>query len=655
MESYLEYVKKQHEKFINYQEIDTTKIPQEIIISWQRCRDMQVNPYDGTGKKISDLEITRRRKVNKELINITKPLLQDLYGLVAGSGFVVNLIDQEGYILEVYGDPEVLTNARKLNFDIGSNWSEDKVGTNAIGTALAINKPIQVLGPEHYCLTHHSWTCSSCPIHDAEGQVIGVLNMSGDCSKVHSHTLGMVVAAVHSIENQLKVLRKSQELELINQKLFAIIEATSDGLIAVNSKGIITHLNSILAQQLNIDPREQVGKNIYTLGFKLELENIIAKKRGYHDQETQIQIGKNLFKYYVTASLIWNKESDKVDGVVFSFKELKKARKFVNRMVAARASYFFKDFLTQDKKVKELIKLGQKAASSTSNVLLLGESGTGKEIFAQSIHNESYRSNEPFIAVNCAAIPRDLIESELFGYEGGAFSGAKREGNPGKFELAHGGTLLLDEIGEMPLELQAKLLRVLQEKKITRIGGIKPIVVDVRIIASTNKDLLEAVQKKNFREDLYYRLNVLTINLPPLRNRKEDIPLLINYFLKKYNYLLGKNAKQISQEAMSKLLSYEWPGNVRELQNVLERAINMVEGEIIHINHLPQIFADKKIRSTSDSFPRSLTDVEVENIKKALDYCAGNITQTAKLLNIGRNTLYRKLKEYNIKYEIGSI
>jgi transcriptional regulator with PAS, ATPase and Fis domain len=304
-----------------------------------------------------------------------------------------------------------------------------------------------------------------------------------------------------------------------------------------------------------------------------------------------------------------------------------------------------------------LKKAGQQAALSMSNVLILGESGTGKELLAQAIHNASSRASGPFIAINCGSIPRNLIESELFGYEPGAFSGARREGNPGKFELADGGTLFLDEIGDMPLELQVTLLRVIQSREVTRLGGRFPKQVDVRIIAATNADLLHAVEEKMFRGDLYYRLNVLTLTLPPLRDRKEDIPFLCDYFLQRYSDSLGKMVTEISPETMALLCQYSWPGNIRELENIIERAVNLAPARVITPDELPQVVLHSagypsRVQPVPAAQPapvlRPPKAQERESILAYLQQEGGHVQKTAQAMDIPVSTLYRKLKKYGI-------
>ncbi|HVJ48309.1 sigma-54 interaction domain-containing protein [Desulfitobacterium sp.] len=318
---------------------------------------------------------------------------------------------------------------------------------------------------------------------------------------------------------------------------------------------------------------------------------------------------------------------------------------------------------TRSKEMIEAKRVAAKAAECLTNVLIIGESGTGKELFAHAIHNASSRSREPFIKVNCAAIPSELAESEFFGYAPGAFTGAARQGKPGKFELANGGTIFLDEIGDMPLLLQSKLLRVIQDREIEVVGGTKPIQIDVRIIAATNRDLKMLVKQKLFREDLFYRLNVICLPLAPLRNRKEDIELLVNSFLSKYNRALNKEFKGITPDVLEAFRNYSWPGNVRELENAIERAVSLGNNAWLTWADFSNIFEQERIgivNSTNNSaslaqsnldktlLKGNLQQQETELIRWALTECTGNRVKAAKLLGISRSSFYEKLKKHDI-------
>ncbi|NLM20373.1 MAG: sigma 54-interacting transcriptional regulator, partial [Peptococcaceae bacterium] len=319
--------------------------------------------------------------------------------------------------------------------------------------------------------------------------------------------------------------------------------------------------------------------------------------------------------------------------------------------------YRFEDIIGKDTGLKKVVDLARRFAHSPENVLLIGESGSGKELFAQAIHTES-RPQGPFMAVNCAALPRELIESELFGYEGGSFTGAERSGRPGKIELAHGGTLFLDEIGDMPLELQAVLLRTIEDKQVMRIGGRRYNKVDFRLIAATNRNLYNMVKENQFREDLYFRLSVLTINIPPLRARKEDIEILSKYFIETYCQKQGWEVPTLSSAAQARINEYEWPGNVRQLQNAMIYAVNTALNDTITADDLPSYvnleIVPSKVDGMMDYFDDdkalSLQNIEKNAIKAAMLRAENYIPAAAEILGISKSTLYRKLKEYEIQY-----
>lgn len=315
------------------------------------------------------------------------------------------------------------------------------------------------------------------------------------------------------------------------------------------------------------------------------------------------------------------------------------------------ATFKFDNIVCRNKKLKSVIARAKKIANSPSTILLTGESGTGKEVFAQAIHNASDREGGPFIPINCGAIPKALIQSELFGYEAGAFTGADRKGRMGKFEIANGGTLFLDEIGDMPLKMQVNLLRVIADRSIVRIGGTKPIPVDVRLIAATNQNLLDEVEKGNFREDLYYRLNVVPFRLPPLRERPEEVIPIAEYHLARISRRFGRPIDRIHPDAKEALAAYSWPGNIREVRNAIEQAVNMAQGNIILLKHLPDYILNQEIPSipTEKHKPFNLSTLEKETVGRALRHYNGNVSQASKALGIGRNTLYDKMRKYGLK------
>jgi PAS domain S-box-containing protein len=635
------------ERFIAHREIEPGSVRTDIIRSWLRCEQQGVDHRSGGSSVIvngKELEALLAR--NAAIIDAARPFMRSLYELMENSGFAVILVDRDGFVIEVIGDAVVLESHRGIQYVNGVKWTEDLVGTTAISLTLLGSGPIQVAGYEHYCQKHQDWACSAAPITDPAGQLLGVLSVTGRKELVHVHTLGMVVSAAAAISNYLAVQKAQEELEQTASIHSTIVNKVSDGLLMIDAQGIVTFINPTGAKILNINPAEALGKHISTLvDFRPVVLRVLETGQGYTDKEFLIETKRGILHFIKTAIPLKNSKGE-LEGVIDIFREIKRIRQLVTKMVGATAQFSFEDIVGKSPAMKECVRLAKIAANSAATVLIQGESGTGKELIAQAIHNASLRADGPFIAINCGAIPRNLVESELFGYEDGAFTGAKQGGRPGKFELAQGGTIFLDEIGEMPLDIQVKLLRVLQEKRITRVGGQRYLDIDVRVIAATNRDVALEVREGNFRHDLYYRLNVLPIYVPPLRERLEDIPPLLDYLLNKVCRQLDVEDKQFSADALARIMTYEWPGNVRELENVVERAVNICENTTIGAEYLPRTMGEKT--SPAGWGPLSLRDAEKQIIQQTLAKTRGNISKTAKLLGIGRNTLYSKIREYSI-------
>jgi len=624
----------------------------EIKNSWERSVSYGVDPYLKKNPKILPFEeMNRKRQELQEFLSVALPTVQNLFEFVKGTGFVVALADGEGTLLVVLGDEEGLEFIARANFIEGTRWSEDVMGTNAVGLSLVEGKPVQVYGYEHYCICAYNAACSAAPIRDAQGNIIGVLDLTGPFHKVHYHTLGMVVAGAHAIQTQLALKRALKETLAASQRKAAIMEAVSEGLLVTDEFGYITDINRAAASLLRVDANSAIGQNLAKLLGEVEANyhfiNLVRARQPAVDVPSTITTGSRKLSCTVTISpLVDPQGSDQ--GRVVVLRDYKRTCRLVRQMISAPAQITFDDLVGKDPRFLQAISQARAAAASNSTVLLLGESGTGKDLFAQAIHNASPRRHQPFVAINCGAIPRELITSELFGYEEGAFTGAKRGGNPGKFELADQGTLFLDEIAEMPLELQTNLLRVLEDRRVMRVGGKEYIPVNVRIIAATNKDLAAEVEKGNFRRDLYYRLNVMVITLPPLRERSQDIEVLAQYFLRRIAEKLGKKVEAFSPHTMTIFQNYPWPGNVRELQNVIERAVNLATGELITPDLLPDSLRESLPNEDRD-FPDTSTIRGAEEyvIRKCLQNCK-NKSQAARELRISRTTLYRKMREYGI-------
>lgn len=457
-----------------------------------------------------------------------------------------------------------------------------------------------------------------------------------------------------------KLQERNRELVLSNNQMHNIFKTMSDGVLIIDKEGMITQVNGVTEQILSVPASELTRCSIQDLfGGKAPCEErILRQQEAYYDVEVLLDTSTGRIHCLSSGSPIKNDEGITSGGVII-LRPMEKVQKLLNHFSGAQAAFEFDDIIGTSPNLLKAKKAAYIAAASPSNVLLEGESGTGKEVFAQAIHNNSVRCKGPFVALNCGAIPRELVGSELFGYTDGAFTGAKRGGRPGKFELASGGTLFLDEIGDMPPDQQIALLRVLQERKITRIGDNKLIPVDVRIMCATNKVLSEEVKKGNFRKDLYYRLNVLYIKIPPLRQRPEDIPILFEYMLHHIGNEGNRKMKQVDPKVLCLLKQYSWPGNVRELQNVVERIMSIPDGDIVKLEHLPEsILSSKDVTEEQLSYLMDVEDIrynwkqlleekENERIRALLIKFGGNISQVAREMGIARSTLYRKMQRLN--------
>lgn len=599
---------------------------------------------EGEAKELMLLE-------SHHLIEVAAPFLDLLFNFLQETGFIIVLTNQDGCILRLTGDEPTVKAATGLNMVTGAFMDERSIGTNAMGTAIKENMPVQVSATEHFIAAYHRWTCSAAPVHDEDGHIIGTVNLTGNRDMVHPHTLGLVVAAVAAIENQLK--NKLNEHRLKESVLFinTIMDSLSLAVIAINEEGKISSANKMAHKLLKYPNDHLPGMHISAiLPNWQKLIATVSSQRILLDEDTSLDTtsGKESFSLNAYPITLPN---GYVDGMVVSFREMKRVYKIVNKYTGMSARYTFEDLIGESDEIKRITEYARAVANSPSTVLITGESGTGKEVIAQSMHNFSFRAENGFVALNCGAISPSLIESELFGYDEGSFTGAHKGGRPGKFELAHGGTLFLDEIGEMPTDMQVKLLRAIQEGAITRVGGSKDVRVDVRIIAATNKNLKEEIEKGNFRSDLFYRLSVIPIHIPALRDRREDIPLLIRYFLELKSVRLQKAAPLIPKQLFIELTHYDWPGNIRELENYIEKFVNL-GGDL---SFDTEAFTAQKsyteqpvITEVNSGNVPSLAETEKEAIRHALKAFSNNISHTSKALGISRNALYEKIKRLGV-------
>jgi transcriptional regulator with PAS, ATPase and Fis domain len=449
-----------------------------------------------------------------------------------------------------------------------------------------------------------------------------------------------------------KALEKeaSDQLQLAINQMVSVINSVDEGIIAVDEKGYIIYKNSVIQDAFSITDEELENSIIYEILPLPYIQNLVNKKIQFNNIEATFNRNARDFHALVSGRSV--KLGEKDAGSILIFKKMADVFNVVNTISLNNQSTSFNDIIGESAEITQVKEKSKMVANSNSTILILGESGTGKELFARAIHYSSNRSDKPFIAFNCAAIPESLLESELFGYEEGAFTGASKGGKLGKFQLAQGGTIFLDEIGDIPIHLQTKLLRVLQEKSFEKIGGHKSIELNVRVIAATNKILEKMVAEGSFREDLFYRLSVIPITIPALRERIGDVKILINFFLNLYNRKLNKNLKGVHKNVEEILVKNTWKGNVRELENVIEYAVNMETTSYITLQSLPQRIRNASLETTEPISLVTIDEMEKELIQEALKVYGSSVKEkcmVAQVLGIGTATLYRKIKKYGLE------
>lgn len=618
-----------------------------IASSWMRSRDFHVNMTKPLRAPIlSRPELHSLQAANQTLIDIAKPIMEKMHSLVGETKNLISLHNPDGYMLYSCGDEYYAEMETESSFSLGVCWQERYIGTNGITLAVLEDSPVQVYGAEHYCAAQHDGTCSAAPIHDRDGKIIGVLNMAGKDWSGTLHTLGLVALATFSIENQLTLLHSYRLVD-------TAISSISEGIVVVDQELCIQRINLGGEQILRAKKESLLGHSISTWfgsrheELQLRLQKEIAP---FSFAEEELIVGEHHISCNISIFPIVVEQHP--EGAVLLLRRSRSINALANQVMGNQARYAFDSIITQAPQILRTIQTMESIAATNCTVLLEGESGTGKELFAHAIHSASNRKNGPFIAVNCASLPHSLVESELFGYEKGAFTGALGQGNPGKFELADGGTVFLDEIGELPLEIQSKLLRVLDTHRIFRIGGKAEKHLDIRVIAATNRDLQREVRNFNFREDLYYRINVLSFHIVPLRERVGDVPVLANYFIDEINRRGERNSKIISPECMRILEQHTWPGNVRELQNVILRAYYCSgKSEAILPEHLP----DDLLHPLSNTQELQIKQYFEEDsaqkgkIERVLAQCNGDTKRACQQLGVSRATLYRYLSYYNLQ------
>jgi sigma-54 dependent transcriptional regulator, acetoin dehydrogenase operon transcriptional activator AcoR len=644
------------EKFLSGDTAPHDAVRRMVEDSWRRCLERGVSPIRLSAPLAVDEDGLRSlRGRHGDLIDAARPIMAQAREFLAESGTMMILTDPAGIILWVEGDPGAKDNGQGVRLVPGALWEESASGTNAIGTTLASGQPVQICAAEHFCEGVKHWTCSASVIRDPyDAQILGALDISGLSGSHNTHCLALAVAGASRIETRLAGLEMEKRARLLDVTLTRAGRWGDGGLVIFDRRGRLVRAN------------EKAGLFLDSLGLDLSAWSAVGldgvagdtpdPRRPLPDWMRQDWLEPVIDRderlgtvLAIPPSRRWGAfpapapppagSDDPLDGIVGSSAILGKAK--------ARA--------------RQLARLHVP-------VLLLGPTGAGKEIFARVLHDAGPKAAGPFVPLNCGSMTRDLLTSELFGYVEGAFTGARRGGMAGKFEAADGGTLFLDEIGEMPLDLQAHLLRVLEEGEVYRLGENKPRKVRARVIAATNRDLRAEVAAGQFRMDLYYRLAVTVLRLPALAERQEDIPLLVRHFADQTARRHGVAARYPDPATMAALLAYPWPGNVRELRNVVEGMVLLAETDILTPDDLPPEIATPSAPPRAPTAPAPpsppvpsrperdgrLSDSERTAIVAAIRAENGNFTRAAARLGIAKSTLYEKMKRHGLdRFSLG--
>ena len=618
-----------------------------VADSWERSLNSGVDAH-GTGSPelLKEESFHRHRQRQKALCNAAGTTLAQAMDFLIDTRSMMILTDATGVVLETAGDHNVVDSGREIQLQTGGGWSESAVGTNAIGTALATMQPVQVHAAEHFCEGVKKWTCAASPIRDpADGSLVGVLDISGPKQSFQPNSLALAVVAAKRIEAALAEEALAERARLLEACLSQLPSWVEDGVIALDRRGRVIHMNDVVSERLDrwaIPISPSLGRSIVDLDSTVSADEWPKRlPRGLRPEWLKpVRIGDDTL-----GALLVIPQHPRRSG----------QRAALTQPCAPSSQERFDSIVGQSRIMEDTLSRARRLAANRAPVLIQGETGVGKELFARAVHGSGVTSSGPFVVFNCGAVSKDLVASELFGYVKGAFTGASNDGRAGRFELADGGTLCLDEIGEMPLDLQPYLLRVLEDNTICRLGDNKGRKVDVRLIALTNRNLRDDIAAGYFRKDLFYRISVTTLDIPPLRARAGDIDRLVDHFTLSLAQRHSMAPKRLAPEARRILREFDWPGNVRELKNLLESLFLMTSGDEIGVADLPpelrRIDSGGSTAGNRDATrpgAGSLENAERRAIEAAVSESAGNMTRAAEALGISRSTLYRKLEDYGI-------
>ncbi len=622
-----------------------------VISSWERCRTKNIDYSRALPKELTSSELDRTKKNYKRLMICSDWVINHLVENEADDDLRVLLFSRDGVLLRIYGNDNEKDWLTEHGIKSGTKWSEESIGTNVFTLGSSRKQAIDFPGSYNYSRALVDGAYYYAPVCVNESDIFAgiIIAVPIEKSDIYLHSVAITVA--RSIELDMFLFQSVEMFTSGDENSGSVFLKQDDSKYKV---ALITdQVFNILGIKKADTYHLTLDEIVRPMPENKEFWSILDSKKCVNDKSMHLSVkGGRAFVNISTATYKQNRFHP--DGITIFFSSAVSPNKAAPKYSDNNAKFSFTDIIGENEVMVETVKRCKIASISDSNILIQGESGVGKDVLAQAIHNSSNRSHRPFVAINCAAFSKELIASELFGYESGAFTGAKREGNIGKFEVANHGTLFLDEIGDMPMEVQSVLLRVLEEKNFRRVGGNKLIEVDVRIIAATNRNLKELIEQKLFREDLFYRLSVIRINVPPLRSRGGDVYLFADFFIKKLCERMGKPDIRLTKGALDFLGRYSWPGNIRELQNLLEGIISTHEEPLISekeiSNYLGEYFLETKKQDYEIAgLPFDIFELgEKEKIEIALRKCRNNKTKAAEQLGMSRSTFYRRMQEFGM-------
>ncbi len=621
-----------------------SKIDEMTFASWRRCRDDHgLDPAVTPDPLIIPrADLRDRQEGVGHLLEIARPEMTNLYQQLAGSGHAIILTDRDGILLNYIGDPDFTHAAANVGIRTGAVWSEAVQGTNGMGTCLIVKKPLVIHKSAHFFSSNSSLTCAAAPIFDPHGDMLAILDASSEAHLAQQHTMVLLNMSAQVIENRVFFCAMKEAYVFRFHSRAEFIDTLGEGLIAFTPEGRILAANRSAIFQIGLDSLQQVvGSSIHEI-FTISLPMLLKRAHAHGFNAFPIRETRSERRFYAKVQPPENARCPSPAPLVTWIGQESEAVQVIQRD-ALDAVHF------GDPQMRRNVETVRKVLERDLPFVLLGETGAGKEVFAKAMHQASSRRDKPFVAVNCGSLPEALIESELFGYKAGAFTGANREGSRGKILQADRGTLFLDEIGDMPLHLQARLLRVLEERVVVPLGGEKPIPVSIQLISATHRDIRALIADGRFREDLYYRIHGISIVIPPLRERADRRDLI----LKLAQEQSGLTTElEWEPQALARLVDYAWPGNLRQLRNVLRAVTALCEGNRIRLRDLPSELREQRPESetpgVSETEFNALDFAERDALLRVLEETHWNVSRVAKELSLSRNTLYRRMKRYGI-------